>query len=242
MKGFIKYIQQLINKQGYITLLYLWKHLSIYSELKEQLVSKKDPLSLKLPWITIEAKNFLLTHIRKNQSKKLRVFEYGGGGSTLFFLSLGCELYTVEHNSEWFNKVKTEVMKYKEFSNWHPDLAEPENADNSSNLQFDNPDHYSTLDENYKQNTFIKYVTSIDKYPDNFYDIILIDGRSRPSCIKHAASKVKKGGLLIIDNSERLYYYTYTQQYFKSFQAIMQSYGALVASKTPTQTDIYLKM
>ena len=46
----------------------------------------------------------------------------------------------------------------------------------------------------------------IDQYPDEYFHIVVVDGRARPSCISHALKKVKKGGYLIVDNSERDYY------------------------------------
>jgi hypothetical protein len=35
----------------------------------------------------------------------------------------------------------------------------------------------------------------------------LVDGRARKACIVHAIPKIKQGGYLIIDNSDRNYYF-----------------------------------
>lgn len=58
----------------------------------------------------------------------------------------------------------------------------------------------------FKDLNFETYVKSIDKFPDNYFDLIIVDGRARPSCIKHAMNKVKTGGVLLIDNADRTYY------------------------------------
>lgn len=50
------------------------------------------------------------------------------------------------------------------------------------------------------------YNNSITHEIDNFYDIIIIDGRDRVKCIESALPKLKPGGWLILDNSERPYY------------------------------------
>ncbi|HLI94422.1 MAG TPA: hypothetical protein VKU83_12450, partial [Puia sp.] len=47
---------------------------------------------------------------------------------------------------------------------------------------------------------------AIDVYPDSHFDVIIVDGRARPSCIKHALPKLKPGGWLLVDNSDRSYY------------------------------------
>ena len=49
----------------------------------------------------------------------------------------------------------------------------------------------------------MSYATFIDSFPDHSFDLIVIDGRARAACIQHAIRKVKKGGYLLIDNSER---------------------------------------
>jgi hypothetical protein len=53
---------------------------------------------------------------------------------------------------------------------------------------------------------FEKYVNVISQYPDSSFDIISVDGRSRNACIRAALKKLRPGGMLILDNSERLQY------------------------------------
>lgn len=50
------------------------------------------------------------------------------------------------------------------------------------------------------------YNNIIDALPNNSFAIILIDGRDRVKCIQSSIPKLKSGGWLIVDNSEREYY------------------------------------
>lgn len=53
---------------------------------------------------------------------------------------------------------------------------------------------------------FSAYVKAIEAYTDASFDLVIVDGRVRHSCITHAISKVKKVGLLLVDNADRNYY------------------------------------
>ena len=55
----------------------------------------------QLPWITFDATKYL----QKFLTSKSIVFEFGGGGSTLFFLKNQATVYTVEHDANWFKKL-----------------------------------------------------------------------------------------------------------------------------------------
>ena len=50
------------------------------------------------------------------------------------------------------------------------------------------------------------YAPVISEYPDETFDFILVDGRDRVQCIKCALPKLKRGGWLMLDNSERRRY------------------------------------
>jgi hypothetical protein len=49
----------------------------------------------------------------------------------------------------------------------------------------------------------MSYAAFIDRFPDHSFDLVIIDGRARAACIQHAIPKVKKGGYLLVDDSER---------------------------------------
>jgi hypothetical protein len=54
-----------------------------------------------LPWITYPAIEFLKKRVHPNMS----VFEYGSGGSTLWWASRVKEVVSVEHDREWYQKI-----------------------------------------------------------------------------------------------------------------------------------------
>jgi predicted O-methyltransferase YrrM len=134
----------------------------------------------------------------------MSVFEYGSGGSTLFFARKIRRLVSVEHDKYWYGQVSSALSR-KGFSNCEYILHEP----NSNNLRedpaYDFKSYTSTI-QIYKGMTFRNYVKSIDKYPNGSFDLVFVDGRARSSCIPHCVNKVKPGGFLMLDNSNRLEY------------------------------------
>jgi precorrin-6B methylase 2 len=61
-----------------------------------------------LPWITDGAVDFIDTFITERQKLGLatRVFEFGAGNSTLYFLSKGCFVRSIEHDSDWAERIR----------------------------------------------------------------------------------------------------------------------------------------
>jgi hypothetical protein len=108
-------------------------------------------------------------------------------------------------------------------------------------LDFTNPNHYYSNDENYPANTFKSYACYIDKFEDGYFDIVLIDGRARPSCLKHAVSKVKKGGLLILDNAERKYYLANNLIDENQFRLILNKPAPSPFMNFYSQTNIWVR-
>jgi hypothetical protein len=68
------------------------------------------------------------------------------------------------------------------------------------------PASYRSSSEKYHGCLFEAYAASIDDYPAESFDLILIDGRARPSCFLHALPRVKPGGYIVWDNTERAHY------------------------------------
>lgn len=132
------------------------------------------------------------------------VFEYGSGGSSLFLASKVKHVYSVEHSEAWFADIQN-TIKETRFKNLSYKLVQPEPVSSVLN-DCGNPDLYRSCMIEYNAYSFEKYVKSIDQYPDQFFDLVIVDGRARPSCIKHAVRKIKKNGVLLLDNANRSYY------------------------------------
>jgi hypothetical protein len=151
-------------------------------------------IDLCLPWYNYGAINWVKNYIKK----EMKVFEYGTGGSTLFYANSAYELISVEHNKSWYDK----IVKYTEtFKNVKIYLHEPEPINDIETCAF-----ISQTFTEYHNYSFEKYVKVIELYPDNYFDLVVIDGRCRPMCLLTSIKKVKKGGWILFDNSERLHY------------------------------------
>jgi len=63
-----------------------------------------------LPWITDPSIEFLEGYINSKRganAPQLKIFEFGSGNSTLWFLSKGCYVTTMDHDKAWSNKVQS---------------------------------------------------------------------------------------------------------------------------------------
>ena len=154
-----------------------------------------EPLKNDFPWIVFEAAEYL----RRILHKDMVVFEYGSGSSTLFFSRRVSHIFSMEHDSSWYNHLSQIITDQKIKNVDHRLIECMENIANK-------PSEYLSSSTLYKGKCFESYVKSIDAFPDHYFDVVLVDGRSRNACIAHAKDKVKQGGYLIVDNSDREYY------------------------------------
>ncbi len=77
-----------------------------------------DKYNNSIPWFTYPANEFLSERL----NKKMNVFEFGSGNSTLFFAARVNQITSVEHNKEWYEK----VLKYI-IANSHAIFAKADN-------------------------------------------------------------------------------------------------------------------
>lgn len=173
---------------------YAWRWLR--SREKDYLLKRASP------WIVFSAIDFLDKQLQLVPNA--RVFEYGSGGSTLYWLKKGAMCVSVEHDADWYQLVREKVAEER-----HVDLRLVK-ADSGTldGLDPANPHHYASADRDYRDRQFRQYVQQIDAFPDETFDFILIDGRARPSCLAHSLTKVRVGGYIILDNNDRKYYTT----------------------------------
>lgn len=167
-------------------------------------------LKHRVPWLVFDA----IDHLAAFELKDRRVFEYGSGGSTLFWQTRGASVVSVEHDSTWFAAVRSRLaaapaVDYR--------LIEPQPGSSLQAPDPSDPNAYLTTDERWRDASFRRYVTAIEEFADGTFDIVLVDGRARPSCIKHGAPKVAPNGVLILDDSQRPYYLAQTGGYLDGF-------------------------
>ena len=167
---------------------------------KISLIGGLNPIDIRLPWICYEA----IWNLEAGLERDMKVFEYGCGGSTLFFADRGCSVISVEHNPEWYSLASSLIRNHNNASSVDLQLQEPERK--ALGLLYQDETVCTSFSPDYFGFNFADYVKSILKYPDNYFDIVLVDGRARRSCIFYSIPKVKPGGLLVLDNTERTEY------------------------------------
>ncbi len=171
-------------------------------------------------WITFPALDYLHDWLRPNH----RVFEYGGGGSTLFFCKRAGFVATVEHDGTWFD-ILTQKIKEKSYLHWEGAFIPGEAVTDGSSPRPADPDAFRSGGKPFKNLSFEKYAKAITRYPLASFDLVLVDGRARPSCIQQALPHLKVGGLLVVDNADRAYYTAAFQEVLaKDFKVILNQY------------------
>ncbi len=167
--------------------------------LKTLWIKKNNPLANAIdyesPWLTYGAIYWVKRHIKPD----MKVFEYSSGGSTLFFAQRVAEVISVEHDRDWYSKLSG-IIADRRLVNSHLFLIEPEIK------KAGQQDYICQTFPRYAEASFEKYVKFIRNYPDRYFDLVLVDGRSRPFCIAEAVRKIRPGGYLILDNSDRAHY------------------------------------
>ena len=161
---------------------------------------ERSSLADRTLWVVFQAFPFIESLL----SSEATVFEYGSGGSTVFYSKRVKQVISVEHDASWFNAVER-VLAEEAISNCHYQLIPPEYT-GRSNRSPEDPEAYCSSDPLWAGYDFYKYATLINSFPDDFFDFVAVDGRARPSCVLNARRKVKMGGYLMLDDTERPHY------------------------------------
>ena len=72
--NFSEYLKTIIKKNKGLSGQSLLKHRKIYLEWASQIESKKTPMDLELPWITIIAKNYIVDFLKNKSKSDVNVF------------------------------------------------------------------------------------------------------------------------------------------------------------------------
>jgi tRNA A58 N-methylase Trm61 len=140
-----------------------------------QSLNNKKPLDsngYEIPWFTYPSVAFLDKRVQKG----LKIFEYGSGASSIYFQKKGAELYSVEYDQTWYEKLKQSII-------------EPNKI-------------YFVA---YSEKSAEAYINAIDT-PGIQFDVVVIDGRARVECCRKAVDSLNASGVLILDDSERKRY------------------------------------
>lgn len=141
-------------------------------------VSGRHALRHYEPWIVPEA----IEYLKELVKPEWEVFEWGCGGSVIWFAQRCTKVVAVENVPRWV-AWGTEQLQKLELSNTTIIYAP-----------------ISVYNGNYTE-----YVNVIEAYPDASFDLISVDGvmSARKDSIENAKRKLKPSGVIMIDNSNK---------------------------------------
>lgn len=183
--------------------------------LVHNVINGKTPLDLEIPWFSYAAIDFLEGYVLPD----MIVFEFGSGGSTLFFAQRTKRVFSVEDNPQWFDWVSRR-LKEKNLSNARLNLCP----------------------FNFKEPVDFEKSQYLNAMPDEKFDIIVVDGSEewtqvRPICFAKAESRVKEGGIIVVDDSWR--YPALRKNHHAKDLKIFQSVGPCRPGVTSTDVFFY---
>lgn len=108
-----------------------------------------------------------------SQNTSLKVLEFGSGASTVWLSRFTANLVSIEHHPDWYDTVKSTLTG--------------DSTCQSVDLRLLPLPYYSVCDE----------------FSDEYFDLIIVDGRDRIKCLESAIRILKPGGVLILDDAQR---------------------------------------
>lgn len=150
------------------------------------------------PWFAPSAVNFFKKWLKKDMVG----LEFGSGASSKFFAQRIKKLVSVEHHKGWYEHVS------KWFEENHLDnidyrfIAENPEFQTKELPQFFEYQNLKAGDYSFKPQ-FWEYFHIADEFENTYFDFVLVDGRARVACLLNSIPKLKSGGLMILDNSDR---------------------------------------
>jgi predicted O-methyltransferase YrrM len=127
------------------------------------------------PWLTPASVRFISGQL----NPKMAAFEFGSGRSTAWFARRIRKVVSVEHNPHWYRTTGDQIRK-----------------DSLTNVKIIHIPITGTDDRR-------RYAESILYSEESSFDLVLIDGAARDICTIAALSRIRPGGLLVIDNVNR---------------------------------------
>ncbi|MEO0405916.1 MAG: hypothetical protein AAF289_01060 [Cyanobacteria bacterium P01_A01_bin.135] len=204
-----------------------------------------DAAEEPLPWWTYPAIEFIATWVRP----EMRVFEYGGGHSTLWWAERVQQVITVDHDQNWVTKVagrlssphqitcvaanrrsrdaQTAIAPYRDYFDRSPRTNFPYDATRITQRGLNDAD-------------FLGYVDTINQQP-GLFDCIVIDGMARRLCAHAAVPKLKADGIILFDNSNRSDYLEGYQHLTRCGFAQIRLWGSVPGATFPSCSSIFLR-
>lgn len=129
-----------------------------------------------LPWLTQDSIRLMGQLIRPTDVG----MEFGSGRSTIWLAARCSHLESIEHNERWYKFLQEQIS-------------------NSSNVVY----QFKSIETGSDGKS--DYLSPLEQRDSESLDFILNDGKKRDLVFELAISRLKKGGLLILDNAERYF-------------------------------------
>ena len=147
----------------------------------DNVVARRSPIDLALPWFSYGAVDFLKANLRRD----MHVFEFGSGGSTIFFAQRCASIRAVEEEPRLAARIRCRAA----------DRGLLNVEVTTAPFDFSRP-------QNFESSDYLEQVRS------GRWDLIVVDGADddytiRPICFRAAESQVNPGGMIIVDDSWR---------------------------------------
>ncbi|MFL6021860.1 MAG: class I SAM-dependent methyltransferase [Marmoricola sp.] len=147
-----------------------------------------DLLPYDVPWWTFKASDEVAAVLEAKPDA--RVFEWGSGASTAWLSRRAGSVTSIEHDAVW-----AEIVRPVLPANAAVTVVEPVPATGAAGEELSEKDGFAGLD-------FAEYVAAVDS-TEGTYDLIVVDGRARNACFRHAVTRLSPGGVLVFDNVDR---------------------------------------
>lgn len=208
----------------------------LVDHLNSKYVLKSDKLNLpeRIPWYTYPMLEFL-ENLDFSQDS---VFEYGSGASSIYWARKAKYVQSVEHDCHYYDEAVRLKEEFDlknlslHFASNEVLVSNPENIYNylsylpvsvsmalirqlssavaSENLEFLNLSTRRIRNSGSFSYLSSEYLMSLPISSQNF-DLIIVDGMNRALSGIIAATKLKKNGIIILDNSDRPMYFPLKQ-------------------------------
>ncbi len=138
---------------------------------------------------------------KKILNKDMIGLEYGSGNSTIFFSKYLKKVVSIEHDSAWFEIVKSKLTTH---SIQNVEYYFIPKKDQTLNFHYSFFQDYNLKNDEFEiRKEYHDYFSEVLKYPDEYFDFIIIDGRARVECCLNSIPKLRTGGIFVLDNSDR---------------------------------------
>ena len=160
-----------------------------------------------IPWYTYPS----ILDLKRVVRPEARVFEYGSGNSTIWWQSRAREVVSVEHDRPWYEHSNAGARSDVR-------LREPEDQQNAAHYEKlmdiigdlpELPTHIDAaalIELGLTTEPFLSYIAELMCFPRGYFDVIVVDGMARDACARLAADRVKEGGMIVFDNTDRDHY------------------------------------